>query len=296
MSVQIIQQRLASYHCRTEIEEQHALREITQEVVLAALGRGDFFKHALFQGGTCLRIFYGLNRFSEDLDFLLRRPDATFQLKEHLHHLTNDLTAYGYHVDITDRGKANAAIKKAFLKDSSLGKVIDLRHPNRTGPLAAIRIRLEVDTNPPKGSGEDLMYLDFPFVAAVAAQDKPSLFAGKLHALLCREFVKGRDWYDFLWYTAQGIGINYEFLSSALDQLGPWQGQGVVADKAWVVRELRKKIASLDWRRAVEDVRRFIRANEQPSLDLWSANLFLHQLEKWANRTVQSTRGIRHKR
>lgn len=281
MSVQMIQQRLSSHNCQTEIEEQQAIREITQEVVLAALGRGDFFKHALFQGGTCLRIFCGLNRFSEDMDFILRRPNPDFQLKEHLRHLTDELAAYGYQIEITDRSSADTTFRKAFLKDSSLGKLIDLRHADRTGPLAKIRIKLEVDTNPPAGSGEELQYLDFPFVSAVAVQDKPSLFAGKVHALLCREYVKGRDWYDFIWYTSQGIGINEEFLTSAVNQLGPWQKQGIVADKTWVVNELEKKIASMDWKQAVEDVRRFIRASEQPSLDLWSKELFLHQLNKW---------------
>lgn len=285
MSVEIIRQRLASYNCQTEIEEQHAVREITQEVVLAALGRGDFFKHALFQGGTCLRIFYGLNRFSEDLDFILRRPDPNFQIREYVRHLTDELAAYGYQVEIVDRGKADAAVRKVFVKDNSIGRLIDLRHVNQSGPPAHIRIKLEVDTNPPAGSGEELLYLDFPFVSAVAAQDRPSLLAGKIHALLCREYVKGRDWYDFLWYTAQGIGVNYSFLSSALDQHGPWRGKGIAVDKGWVTGELERKIAGLDWKQTAEDVRRFVRVHEQPSLDLWSRKLFLGQLEKWERRT-----------
>lgn len=286
MNVSMIRERLASYNCRSELEEYQALREITQEVALAALGRGDFFKHALFQGGTCLRIFYGLNRFSEDLDFILRRPDATFQPREHLGRLADELAAYGYRVEITDRGKAAAAVKKAFLKDSSLGKLLNLRYTSPTGPAAAIRIKLEIDTNPPESSGVDLLYLDFPFVSAVAAQDKPSLFAGKVHALLCRDSIKGRDWYDFLWYTARHIGINYKFLSSALEQLGPWRGQGIVADRTWVLDQLRTKIASLDWNRAAQDVRRFLRPREQSSLDLWSEDLFARQLEKWARTTA----------
>lgn len=281
MSVQIVQQRLRTYNCQTELEEHQAVREITQEVALAALGRGDFFKHALFQDGTCLRIFYGLNRFSEDLDFILREPDPDFQMKEHLQRLDDELSAYGYHMEITDRSRAGTTVKKAFLKDSSLCKLIELRHANQAGPMAKIRIKLEIDTNPPMGSGEEMLYLDFPFVSAVAAQDRPSLFAGKLHALLCREYVKGRDWYDFIWYTSQGVGVNYTFLSAAIEQLGPWQGEGVVADKNWVVSELEKKIASMDWKQAVEDVHRFIRLTEQPSLELWGSELFLHQLDKW---------------
>ena len=280
MSVQIIQQRLLSYNCKTDIEEQQAIREITQEVVLAALGRGDFFKYALFQGGTCLRIFYRLNRFSEDLDFILQKPDSSFQLKSHLLHLADELAAYGYNIEITDRDKADSTVKKAFLKDNSLGKVIDLRHSDQTGPLAKIRIKLEVDTNPPSESGHELQYLDFPFVSAVAVQDKPSLFAGKIHALLCREYAKGRDWYDFIWYTSQGTGINYEFLTSAINQIGPWQNQSITVDKKWVLNELEKKIGSLDWKQTTEDVRRFVRVNEQPSLDLWCKKLFLGQLSK----------------
>ena len=280
MSVQMIQQRLLNYNCKTDIEEQQAIREITQEVVLAALGRGDFFKQALFQGGTCLRIFYGLNRFSEDMNFILRETNPDFQLKDHVKHLTDELAAYGYNIEITDRDKADVTVKKVFLKDDSLGKVIDLRHANQAGPMAKIRIKLEVDTNPPAGSGHELKYLDFPFVSSVAVQDRPSLFAGKLHALLCREYIKGRDWYDFIWYTGNRTGINYAFLTSAINQLGPWQGQSITVDKAWLLSELERKIVSMNWKQAAEDVRRFVRVAEQPSLDLWSKDLFLGQLDK----------------
>ena len=280
MSVQMIQQRLLNYNCKTDIEEQQAIREITQEVVLAALGRGDFFKQALFQGGTCLRIFYGLNRFSEDMNFILRETNPDFQLKDHIKHLTDELAAYGYNIEITDRDKADVTVKKVFLKDDSLGKVIDLRHANQAGPMAKIRIKLEVDTNPPAGSGHELKYLDFPFVSSVAVQDRPSLFAGKLHALLCREYIKGRDWYDFIWYTGNRTGINYAFLTSAINQLGPWQGQSITVDKAWLLNELERKIVSMNWKQSAEDVRRFVRVAEQPSLDLWSKDLFLGQLDK----------------
>lgn len=278
MSIKIIQQRLSSYNCKTDIEEQQAIREITQEIVLAALGRSDFFKHALFQGGTCLRIFYGLNRFSEDMDFILQQPAADFQLKNHLRNLTHELSAYGYDIEISDRSKTDSAIKSAFIKDNSLVKVINLH--NSTGQTAKIKIKLEIDTNPPTGSGHELKYLDFPFVSAVAIQDKPSLFAGKLHALLCRDYVKGRDWYDFIWYTSQDININFEFLSSAINQLGPWKNQGIKINKDWVLSELERKIIALDWNRAKEDVRRFLPTREQSSLDLWCQELFLGQLKK----------------
>jgi predicted nucleotidyltransferase component of viral defense system len=281
MSIKMIQERLNSYDCKSEIEEEQAIREITQEVALAALGRTDFFKHAVFQGGTCLRIFYGLNRFSEDMDFILKEPDRSFELKPHLHALTDELTAYGYNIEVADRSKMDVTVRKAFLKDDSIGKVLQLNYGSQTGLLRKIRIKFEVDTNPPSGSELEIKYHDFPFVSSVVVQDKPSLFAGKVHALLCRNYIKGRDWYDFLWYTSQGVEINYQFLSAALNQQGPWQGQNIQVNLNWCMNEIDKTIKSMDWKATALDVRRFVRVAEQPSLDLWSKDLFLAQLEKF---------------
>lgn len=280
MSIKMIQDRLNSYSCKSEVEEEQAIREITQEVALAALGRTDFFKYAAFQGGTCLRIFYGLNRFSEDMDFILKEPDLSFELKPHLHALTDELEAYGYNIEVADRSKMDVTVRKAFLKDDSIGKVLQLNYRNQTGPLRKIRIKFEVDTNPPSGSELEIKYHDFPFVSSVVVQDKPSLFAGKVHALLCRKYVKGRDWYDFLWYTSQGVKINYQFLSSAINQQGPWKEQNIKVDLNWCRSELENKIRAMDWKATVLDVRRFVRVAEQPSLDLWSKELFRAQLEK----------------
>ena len=188
------------------------------------------------------------------------------------------MKAYGYDVEIADRSKAGVAVRKAFLKDDSLGKVLQLQYADRSGPARKIRVKLKVDTNPPSGSGMEIKYVDFPFVSSVTVQDKPSLFAGKLHALLCREYVKGRDWYDFLWYTSQSIGVNYAFLASALAQQGPWRGQDVQVDAGWCQMQLEDRIKSVDWVVAREDVRRFVRESEYPSLDLWSRDLFLSRL------------------
>ena len=280
MSIKLIQERLNSYQCTSEIEEEQAIREITQEVALSALGRTDFFKHAAFQGGTCLRIFHGLNRFSEDMDFILRHSDPNFELKPHLQAMADELAAYGYHIEIIDRSKKDGAVKNAFLKDDSIGKCIQFNHAVKTGALRKIRIKLEVDTNPPSGSRIEIKYLDFPFISSVTTQDTPSMFAGKIHALLCREYVKGRDWYDFLWYISLKTDINFEFLSSALNQLGPWQGKAINVDTDWVRAELKQKIEGLDWKSTTEGVRRFVRQREQPSLNLWGKDLFLNQLAK----------------
>ncbi|MCD6395239.1 MAG: nucleotidyl transferase AbiEii/AbiGii toxin family protein [Planctomycetes bacterium] len=280
MSIKLIQDRLDSYNCASSIEEEHAVREITQEVALAALGRTDFFKHAAFQGGTCLRILYGLNRFSEDMDFILKETNREFALQPHLQAVSGELKAYGYDVEIADRSRTDIAVRKAFLKDDSLGKVLQLQYADKSGPLKKVRVKFEVDTNPPSYTGVEIKHVDFPFVSSVTVQDKPSLFAGKLHALLCREYVKGRDWYDFLWYTSQDIGINYKFLSSALKQQGPWQNEHIQVDLKWCLKHLENKVSSVDWAAAREDVRRFVKVTEQPSLEVWSRELFLSQVRK----------------
>jgi len=282
MSIKMIQDRLDGYNCRSALEEEQALREITQEIALAALGRTDFFQKAGFQGGTCLRIFHGVNRFSEDLDFALQEPSASFALKPYLDALAKELTAYSYELEMDDRSKVDQAIRMAFVKDDSLGNLLRLNYKPATGPLRKLRIKLEVDTNPPAGAAFETKYLDFPFPSAVCVFDLPSLFAGKLHALLCREYLKGRDWYDFIWYTARRTPANYALLSSALNQMGPWKGQGLQVDRAWCLKQLQDTIESTDWKHAREDVRRFIKPNEQPSLDLWSREFFLAQLEKLA--------------
>ena len=150
--------------------------------------------------------------------------------------------------------------------------------------MRKIRIKLEIDTNPPDGSNYEIKYLDFPFVSSVTIQDLPSLFAGKIHALLCREYTKGRDWYDFIWYAGRGVDINYQFLASALKQQGPWQGQELKVDKEWSIKTLHEKICSLDWQEAKNDIRRFVRQNELASLDLWDKELFLDRLDKYASK------------
>ncbi len=280
MSVKLIQEKLIAYKCKSELEENHALREISQEVILAALGRGDFFNFASFHGGTCLRIFYGLNRFSEDLDFVLTKPNTEFNINHYLQKVVDECNAFGYKIEIQDRSKKANNIKQAFSKDKSLGKILQLNYSGKTGRMSNIRIKFEIDTNPPQKANSEMKYLDFPFVSMVNIHDKPSLFAGKIHALLCRSYTKGRDWYDFIWYTSQNIKINYDFLSTSINQQGPWQGKVIIVDKKWCKNELSKKIESLDWEIVTNDVRRFIRDFELPSLKLWSKELFLHQLSK----------------
>lgn len=268
MSVHIIEQRLERERAQSAVDELHSLREITQELVLASLGRSDFFSHASFQGGTCLRIFHGLDRFSEDLDFSLLKPNCDFQWAGYLQLITRDLALYGY----------ETAGSPEPLKDDAIQKILDFRYGGRTGSLAKIRITLEIDTNPPEGAQEERRVIDFPFLSRVTVQDLPSLFAGKLHALLCREYLKGRDWFDFLWYTSRRIGVNYPYLAAALKQAGPYKDMKLTIDRSWLTDALEKRIKALDFKRAALDVRRFIAPSEQSSLDLWSEEVFLAQV------------------
>jgi predicted nucleotidyltransferase component of viral defense system len=287
MSVKIIQERLESYKCASEFEEEQALREITQEVALAALSRTDFFKKAAFQGGTALRIFYSLNRFSEDLDFILKECNRTFQLDAYLKAVAEELKAYGYQIETSDRSQAEDAVKKAFLKDDSLGKVLQLQYIRVNRSMRKIRIKLEIDTNPPAGSASEVRYHDFPFAFAAILQDMPSLFAGKLHALLCREYTKGRDWYDFIWYTARKAAINFDFLAAALEQNGPWEKSKLKIDLDWCDAAMRQKIMSVDWDDAKNEISKFVRRNELPSIDLWSAEFFEDRLRAYINKLRQ---------
>lgn len=280
MSVEIIQQRLDAYGCATELEEGQALREITQEIVLAALGRTNFFQRVAFHGGTCLRIFHSLNRFSEDLDFALQGPDPAFSLAPYLEQIHEEMHAFGYRLEIDDRSQIDQAVRKAFLKDDSVGTLLRLDYRARTGPQRKIRIKVEVDTNPPGGASYRMPTLDYPFPSAVRVFDLPSLFAGKIHALLCRNYLKGRDWYDFIWYTARRTPINYSLLSAALHQQGPWVGSRPTIDSAWCERELRALIERTDFGAASMDVRRFIKSQELPSLELWTQDFFLQQCRK----------------
>ena len=249
---------------------------------MAALGRTDFFQKAGFQGGTCLRIFHGLNRFSEDLDSALQERDSSFKLQPYLDTAKKELTAYGFELQMDDRSKVGQTVRKAFVKDDSLGKLLQLNFRSISGPMRKFRIKLEVDTNPPEGATFETRHMDFPFLSAVCLFDLPSLYAGKLHALLCREYLKGRDWYDFVWYTARRTSANYALLSSALNQLGPWKGKNIPADRTWCYERLQERIKAIDWKKAREDVRRFVKSNELPSLDLWSTEFFLTQAAKLA--------------
>ena len=279
MSIDIIRERLATYRCKDDREEAQAIREITQEIVLGALSRAEFFKYAAFHGGTCLRIMHGLNRFSEDLDFVLRRPDPTFRWAPFLDGMKAELAAFGYDAELKDKPQEDKVVRKAIIKDATLVKGLQLHYLGKSGVPGKINIRMEVDTNPPADAGFENRYLSFPRVAPITTQDEGTLFAGKLHALLCRDHVKGRDWYDFIWYASRKSPVNPAHLTAAIRQQGPWSGSEVAADHAWVRTQLASRIESLDWKAVRDDVIDFVRREELDSVRHWGKDLFLSLLE-----------------
>lgn len=280
--IEIIQEKLRQYRAANAVEEENATKEIIQEIALYALWRGDFFDVALFQGGTSLRILHRLPRFSEDLDFMLRSPNPEFDWAPYLKTLVKVFAQFGLKLDAQPKERMDKAVREAVLKDNSIASQLDLTFAG-TGRRKTIRIKLEIDTNPPPGSGEASTFLDFPADYEVRHQDLPSNFALKIHALLCRGYLKGRDWYDFSWYISNGVTPNLTHLQAALIQAGPWTGQeGFNIDMAWLENTLRNTIATIDWKAAADDVRRFLRPAEAKSLALWSDRFFLAKLEKMA--------------
>jgi predicted nucleotidyltransferase component of viral defense system len=278
MSIAIIQQKLLTYQCQTVLEQENALKEIAQEIALMALSRAGFFRIAAFQGGTCLRILYGLERFSEDLDFVLEHPEKNFNWDIYIKSMREEFSAYGYTLEVLNKSKLDKTIRTAFLKADSEGGILLLKDA-RTN-RAKLQIKLEVDTHPPDGSLFEIKYLDFPLPYSVKTQTVSSLFASKCHALLCREYTKGRDWYDFVWYVSRQTPINFILLTHAIAQAGPWAGLDKTVNSEWLLNELKNKISQIDWHAAKQDVARFLRPRELATLELWGADFFLSRLEK----------------
>lgn len=282
--IELLQERLAQYKLVDAVQQEQALKEILQELILYGLWRQDFFERAAFQGGTCLRILYGLPRFSEDLDFILKLPDAGFRWSSVLGGVTEVLSEFGVAAELVDRSRADRAVQMAMIKNDSLGGQLELQFLD-TAPGRKLRVKLEVDTHPPAGSGWEQRFHDFPTDFMVAVQDLPSNFALKLHALLCRPYLKGRDWFDFLWYVRRSTQPSLPHLQNALQQAGPYAGHQLEASPAWLEQALTTKIQTLDWSQAARDVEPFLPPLERRSLAVWGAPLF-------TERAAQLCRGL----
>lgn len=277
--IDLIKKRLATYKVSSPHEEENALKEIVQEIMLFSLWQADFFEVAAFQGGTSLRILHGLTRFSEDIDFILLKPDLTFSWQPYLEKLAETCKEFGIEPEVLDKSHMDKNVRAALIKDNSIANQLNLSFMDNKRDQK-LKIKLEIDCNPPAGSAFDYTYLDFPVDFEVCHQDMNSNFALKTHALLCRPYLKGRDWYDFNWYIAQGVTPNLELLKNALEQYGPWQGESINVDSEWLVKSLGEKITSINWQDAAADVERFIKPVEQKSLKLWSEIFYMSKLNK----------------
>jgi predicted nucleotidyltransferase component of viral defense system len=270
---------LQQYACKSTQDYINALKEIIQELALLGLWRAKFFEHAAFYGGTALRILHGLDRFSEDLDFSLLKANPEFSLKKYNQAIKDELQAFGFVVEVESKLKAQASkIQSAFIKAGTYQQLIQIQTPadllKTLHQQKIIRIKMEVDTDPPLDFSTEAKYRLLPIPFSVLTFSLPDLFAGKLHAVLCRQWqsrVKGRDWYDLVWYLSRKTPVHLAHLQARLQQSGHWQ-----TDKKLTLGEVKKRlnqrIDKLDVDAAKKDISLFIR--DQSAIKVWSAEFF----------------------
>jgi len=278
----MIREWLAEYNPNNKDQAQAALREIMQEVALAGLYRGSFFEKAAFYGGTCLRIFYDLDRFSEDLDFSLLHPDADFSLDKYLDAIRNEFEALGMHVSIKEKRKSkDTHVDSAFLKSETIWRELVLESiipQNAVEEYANVKIKIEVDTMPPGQFQTEEKLLLRPFSFYVKCFSLPDLFAGKMHALLFRKWktnVKGRDWYDFEWYVKKRIVLNLDHFTVRAQDSGDIPKEKLTRDE--FKKLLTARIKAVDIEKVKSDAMRFI--PDSSKLEVWSTKYFIDLAE-----------------
>ena len=277
---QVLSQMLSKYQINSVEDKKNAIKEIVQEVVLCGLSRGGFFKEAAFYGGTALRIFYGLDRFSEDLDFSLISQNPDFDLTKYFSYIENETKSVGLNFTVSEKEKAiDSNVKSAFLKGNTKEHILtfyentsDINIINRD---EVIRIKFEVDVNPPMGATYETKFGLLPSPYQVRLYDMSSLFAGKIHACLCRNWktrVKGRDFYDYVFFLSMGAKVNLVNLKAKLVQSKYIEEDfDLTIDSLKVL--LNERFYNIDFSQAREDVLPFIR--DKQKLDLWSKEFFV---------------------
>lgn len=270
---------LAKYDIKNTTDEINAMKEIIQEIVICGLSRSGFFGEAAFYGGTALRIFYGLNRFSEDLDFALLEPNTKFDLNKYFPFIEKEVMAYGLNLNIITKEKTKGSnILSAFFKGDTKEHIF-IFFPNENmknvTSLKNIKIKFEVDTNPPPGATYEFKYKLLPSPHQVRLYDEPSQFAGKIHAILCRNWnyrTKGRDLYDYIFYLSKETKVNLALIKSKLVE------SKVISEKSKFDIDILKnllnaKFKEINYTDAKEDVIAFIEDKE--SLSLWNTDFFV---------------------
>lgn len=275
----ILSQMLEKYSISTLSDEKNALKEVVQEVALCGLFRAGFFNTAAFYGGTALRIFYGLDRFSEDLDFSLLKPSNDFELSKYLSILESEIRAVGLNFRAEEKIKTNDSfIKSAFLKGNTKEHIMtvynDLQVYNGISSGELLKIKIEVDINPPPYATYENKYRLLPSPYKVKIFDMPSLFAGKIHAVICRAWrdrVKGRDLYDYVFYLSQNATVNLPHLKARLVDSG-FINNDFKLNREKLIKILKERFATIDYTQAKNDVLPFIR--DKSKLELWSKEFF----------------------
>ena len=275
----VIEEMLKSYQVDNIYDRKNAMKEIMQEIVLCGLSRAGFFKEAAFYGGTALRIFYGLDRFSEDLDFSLEQINLDFDLCSYFPVLEKEVKAFGLNVEIQEKEKTkDSNIRSAFLKGNTKEHLLlfyaDERLVGTVDKNEVVKIKFEVDTNPPAFATYEHKYRLLPVPYEIRLYDMPSLFAGKIHAVICRGWqsrIKGRDLYDYIFYLSKAVTVNQKHLRARLID------SGYIAETQECTLEeiktmLKNRFDSIDFLQARKDVEPFIR--DTSVLDIWSSDFF----------------------
>jgi hypothetical protein len=270
---------IAKYNPNRLEDTMRALREIMQEIALLGLWRSKFFEKAAFYGGTAMRILYGLDRFSEDLDFSLLKPDSKFDVSKYLTALQKELEAFGFDVRAEQRRKAvKSAVQSTFLKADTLNLLLVIETAEeilREVPRGQVlKTKLEIDTDPPPGFSTETKYLLQPIPFAVRTYILPDLFAGKMHAILCRRWktrVKGRDWFDLVWYAANHPQLHLSHLEQRMRQSGHWEKEESLTAESFQML-MQQAIEGLSVDQARWEVEPFV--SNPDSLTVWSRDFF----------------------
>lgn len=268
-----VEKMLSKYQAVTSIDYINAYKEIIQEIALVGLWRAKFYEIAAFYGGTALRIFYGLDRFSEDLDFTLLSPNSNVNLKPYLDAIKHELESYGFIITIKTKQKnKESQVQSAFLKSDTIELLLQVGM--KASNLKELKIKIELDTNPPPDFNTSIVSLFNPTTCSVRIVEKGDLFAGKMHALLYRKWndrVKGRDWYDFIWYVKEKIPLNLAHLESRIKQGGDYPFPPNLNANNFN-QLLIDRIEKLDFEKAKSDVAPFIK--DKAVLNLWNKDFF----------------------
>lgn len=273
-----IEQMLKRYELNTIHDHENALKEIIQEIVLLGLWRSKFYEKAVFYGGSALRILYKLDRFSEDLDFSLIAPEKDFNIKKYLGAVKSELELWDFEVfteGITT--KNGSTINSAFIKANTLIHLLKIDVNLKTHKNAVMKIKLEVDQDPAIGFASELKYHLHPIPFTIKTMALPSLFAGKMHALLCRTRrtnIKGRDWYDLIWFVKNNIPCDLYYLKNKMAQTGHIDVSEALT-KEKLIEFLSGKIKEIDFDLAKSDVEPFLKnLGQREELSLWSDTFF----------------------